>query len=137
MGARAACLAPPSTGRCLGPPARPCPAQPLRSSACLSAVVVSPALTHTRAPGRPRDAVAEDDLLLQIETDKVTIDVRYQQKEPGVVKEFLVKPDDTVQARLHSYALLDSLCADSGCRPLASCKSHQTASGPCSDSRRG
>jgi len=28
--------------------------------------------------------------------------VRYQQKEPGVVKEFLVKPDDTVQARLHA-----------------------------------
>ena len=46
------------------------------------------------------DAVAEDDLLVQIETDKVTIDVRYQQKEPGVVKEFLVKMDDTVQVRL-------------------------------------
>ena len=45
------------------------------------------------------DAVAEDDLLVQIETDKVTIDVRYQQKEPGVVKEFLVKMDDTVQVR--------------------------------------
>lgn len=44
----------------------------------------------------------EDDLLLQIETDKVTIDVRYQQKEPGVLKEILVKTDDTVQARQHT-----------------------------------
>ena len=44
--------------------------------------------------------MAEDDLLVQIETDKVTIDVRYQQKEPGIVKEFLVKMDDTVQVRL-------------------------------------
>ncbi|KAK9844101.1 hypothetical protein WJX81_004452 [Elliptochloris bilobata] len=46
---------------------------------------------------QPGDAVAEDDLLVQIETDKVTIDVRYQQKEPGVVKDILVKMDDTVQ----------------------------------------
>jgi len=60
-------------------------------------------------PGRPGDAVAEDDLLLQIETDKVTIDVRYQQQEPGVVKEFLVKPDDTVQARLHLICTLQPL----------------------------
>ena len=44
--------------------------------------------------------MAEDDLLVQIETDKVTIDVRYQQREPGVLKEFLVKMDDTVQVRL-------------------------------------
>ena len=42
--------------------------------------------------------MAEDDLLVQIETDKVTIDVRYQQQTPGVVKEILVKMDDTVQA---------------------------------------
>lgn len=42
--------------------------------------------------------MAEDDLLVQIETDKVTIDVRYQQQTPGVVKEVLVKMDDTVQA---------------------------------------
>ena len=44
--------------------------------------------------------MAEDDLLVQIETDKVTIDVRYQEREPGVVREFLVKMDDTVQVRL-------------------------------------
>ena len=38
----------------------------------------------------------EDDILLQIETDKVTIDVRYTGSEAGTVKEVLVKEDDTV-----------------------------------------
>lgn len=38
----------------------------------------------------------EDDVLLQIETDKVTIDVRYTGSEPGTVKEILVKEEDTV-----------------------------------------
>lgn len=59
--------------------------------------------------------MAEDDLLVQIETDKVTIDVRYQQKEPGVVKEFLVKMDDTVQVRLPWRA------AATKCTPLCGC----------------
>ena len=35
-------------------------------------------------------------MLLQVETDKVTIDVRYTQGEPGVLKEYLVAADDTV-----------------------------------------
>ena len=61
------------------------------------------------------DAVAEDDLLVQIETDKVTIDVRYQQKEPGVVKEFLVKMDDTVQVRLP----MAWICSQVSSRPVA------------------
>ena len=38
----------------------------------------------------------EDDILLQIETDKVTIDVRYTETKPGKIKEFLVSEDDTV-----------------------------------------
>ncbi len=38
----------------------------------------------------------EDDVLLQIETDKVTIDVRYTDSGEGTVKEMLVKADDTV-----------------------------------------
>ena len=40
--------------------------------------------------------VKEDDVLLQIETDKVTIDVRYTEAKPGVVKEYLVAEEDTV-----------------------------------------
>ncbi|BDA40879.1 Dihydrolipoyllysine-residue succinyltransferase component [Coccomyxa sp. Obi] len=42
------------------------------------------------------DVVKEDDILLQIETDKVTIDVRYTGSEAGTVKEILVKEEDTV-----------------------------------------
>ena len=33
---------------------------------------------------------------MQIETDKVTIDVRYTENEPGTLIEYLVKEDDTV-----------------------------------------
>ena len=42
------------------------------------------------------DLVNEDDILLQIETDKVTIDVRYTETQSGTIKEFLVSEDDTV-----------------------------------------
>lgn len=38
----------------------------------------------------------EDDVLLQIETDKVTIDVRYTETKPGKIKEYLVGEEDTV-----------------------------------------
>lgn len=34
--------------------------------------------------------------MLQIETDKVTIDVRYTESQSGTIKEFLVSEDDTV-----------------------------------------
>lgn len=50
-------------------------------------------LLYERCAG---DVVREDDILLQIETDKVTIDVRYTGSEPGTVKEILVSEDDTV-----------------------------------------
>ncbi len=33
---------------------------------------------------------------MQIETDKVTIDVRYTESEPGTLTEYLCKEDDTV-----------------------------------------
>lgn len=42
------------------------------------------------------DVVNEDDVLMQIETDKVTIDVRYTETKPGKIKEILVSEDDTV-----------------------------------------
>jgi len=42
------------------------------------------------------DIVREDDVLAQIETDKVTIDVRYTEKEAGRVTAVLVSPGDTV-----------------------------------------
>ena len=42
------------------------------------------------------DIVKEDDVLLQIETDKVTIDVRYTESEAGTLTEYLCKEDDTV-----------------------------------------
>ena len=43
------------------------------------------------------DVVTEDALIAQIETDKVTIDVRYTGKEPGKVTGVLVKAGDTVE----------------------------------------
>lgn len=47
-------------------------------------------------PKKTGDPVNEDDVLVQIETDKVTIDVRYTESQPGTLKEYLVKADDTV-----------------------------------------
>ncbi|CAL8462675.1 g2208 [Coccomyxa elongata] len=43
---------------------------------------------------RPGDAVAEDEVLFQIETDKVTVDVRAPQS--GIVESILVKEEDSV-----------------------------------------
>lgn len=40
--------------------------------------------------------MATDDIILQIETDKVTVDVRYTTGKPGKLKEMLVKEEDTV-----------------------------------------
>lgn len=40
--------------------------------------------------------MAIDDIVLQIETDKVTVDVRYTTGKPGKMKEMLVKEEDTV-----------------------------------------
>ena len=49
--------------------------------------------TVDKAPG---DIVREDDLVATIETDKVTIDVRYTEKEAGVVASVGVAAGDTV-----------------------------------------
>lgn len=45
---------------------------------------------------QPGDSVGTDDIVLQIETDKVTVDVRYTTGKPGKLKEMLVKEEDTV-----------------------------------------
>lgn len=45
---------------------------------------------------QPGDSVAEDDVIAQIETDKVTIDVKYTAAAPGTVGSVLVKDGDTV-----------------------------------------
>jgi pyruvate/2-oxoglutarate dehydrogenase complex dihydrolipoamide acyltransferase (E2) component len=46
---------------------------------------------------RTGDAVKDGDVLAQIETDKVTIDVKYTEGQPGVVSKVLVKEEDTVE----------------------------------------
>ncbi|KAG2492018.1 hypothetical protein HYH03_009747 [Edaphochlamys debaryana] len=46
---------------------------------------------------KPGDAIKEDDIIAQIETDKVTIDVKYTGKGSGVVQQVLVKPSDLVK----------------------------------------
>ena len=43
------------------------------------------------------DRLEEDDVIAQIETDKVTIDVRYTGSDPAKVVEILVKEQDTVE----------------------------------------
>lgn len=62
---------------------------------CTLARSQSPTFWLTMLPD-PGDPVNEDDVLVQIETDKVTIDVRYTESQPGTLKEYLVKADDTV-----------------------------------------
>ncbi len=39
----------------------------------------------------------DGDVLAQIETDKVTIDVKYTEAQPGVVSKVLIAADDTVE----------------------------------------
>ena len=53
-------------------------------------------MLHMRCIWRAGDAVGTDDIVLQIETDKVTVDVRYTTGKPGKLKELLVKEEDTV-----------------------------------------
>lgn len=74
------------------------------SAAALKSVTVSvPAMGESITEGtvavilkRPGDVVLEDDVIAQLETDKVTMDIKYQQKTPGVVKALLVAEGDTV-----------------------------------------
>jgi pyruvate/2-oxoglutarate dehydrogenase complex dihydrolipoamide acyltransferase (E2) component len=40
--------------------------------------------------------VREDDVIAQIETDKVTFDIKYNQKTPGIVKAILCGEGDSV-----------------------------------------
>jgi 2-oxoglutarate dehydrogenase E2 component (dihydrolipoamide succinyltransferase) len=44
----------------------------------------------------PGDAVVEDDVLAQLETDKVTMDVKYQGSAPGVVSKIMAAEGDSV-----------------------------------------
>lgn len=45
---------------------------------------------------QPGDYVQDDDVIAQIETDKVTIDVKYTEGQGGTIKEMLVKEEDSV-----------------------------------------
>ncbi|KAL6761171.1 dihydrolipoamide succinyltransferase [Haematococcus lacustris] len=46
---------------------------------------------------QPGDTVKEDDIIAQIETDKVTIDIKYTGKQAGTIKQLLIKPSEVVQ----------------------------------------
>ncbi|GIL53365.1 hypothetical protein Vafri_8984 [Volvox africanus] len=46
---------------------------------------------------KPGDPVKEDDIIAQIETDKVTIDVKYTGKASGVISQVLINPSDLVK----------------------------------------
>ena len=45
---------------------------------------------------QPGDVVVEDEIIAQLETDKVTIDIKYTEKIPGIVKAVNVSEGDTV-----------------------------------------
>lgn len=45
---------------------------------------------------QPGEYVQDDDVIAQIETDKVTIDVKYTDSQGGTIKELLVKEEDSV-----------------------------------------
>jgi 2-oxoglutarate dehydrogenase E2 component (dihydrolipoamide succinyltransferase) len=49
-----------------------------------------------RAPVSAGDVVMPDEVLALIETDKVTIDVRYTGSKPAVLKTLSISPEDTV-----------------------------------------
>jgi len=44
----------------------------------------------------PGDVVVEDEVIAQLETDKVTLDIKYTEKIPGILKEIKVSEGDTV-----------------------------------------
>lgn len=46
---------------------------------------------------QPGDVVVEDDVIAQLETDKVTIDVKYQKSVPGTIKAINFAEGDTVE----------------------------------------
>ena len=46
---------------------------------------------------QPGDVVVEDDVIAQLETDKVTIDVKYQKSVPGTIKAIHFAEGDTVE----------------------------------------
>ncbi len=45
---------------------------------------------------QPGDVVVEDEVIAQLETDKVTLDIKYTEKIPGIIKEIKVAEGDTV-----------------------------------------
>lgn len=45
---------------------------------------------------QPGDVVVEDEVIAQLDTDKVTLDIKYTEKVPGIIKEIKVSEGDTV-----------------------------------------
>lgn len=72
--------------------------KPTRNIACIAALNYSQICTLPSAvPHLPAgDVVQEDDVIALLETDKVTLDIKYQSKVPGVIKEIAVAEGDTV-----------------------------------------
>lgn len=55
------------------------------------------------------DVVVEDDVIAQLETDKVTMDIKYQQKTPGIVKEIKVSASTHHPPPTHQSGVGDSV----------------------------
>lgn len=50
-----------------------------------------------RVLSRAGDSVKEDDIIAQLETDKVTIDIKYSGKQAGALTQLLIREQDVVQ----------------------------------------
>ena len=73
----------------------------------------------------PGDVVTEDEVIAQLETDKVTIDIKYTSKVPGIIKGIHVEEGDTVNVG-QPFALVEEN-ADAVAAPPAAKKKEEEA----------
>ncbi|PRW56169.1 Pyruvate kinase isozyme chloroplastic isoform A [Chlorella sorokiniana] len=76
---------------------------------------------------KPGDVVVEDDVIAQLETDKVTMDIKYQNKTPGIVKAIQAAEGDTVTVG-QAFAVVEENADAAASAPAA--KAEEPAAAP-------
>jgi hypothetical protein len=87
----------------------------------------APTASHAPAAG---DAVKEDDVIAQIETDKVTIDVKYTARTPGTISALLIKEGDTVVVGQDIAKVEEGAAAAPAAAPAAAAEAPKPAAEP-------